>query len=255
MLRLQQIDSAGNFYALGSTAKTAHRFAADGTLLETIRFDPGVLSMVRLGDRFVAYGSEEAMYCLTDLSGKVLLSFGEFPDDGFSYDGRYKAMAYQGKMLARPGSNRFAFLCSAANVFEIFEIGENDTPRPVYSLRADLPDYLLQERVIGVVYERYANYYSDAYATSGCIYALYSGKVLDASLSAESVRRLSESDRIRVCDWDGTHRCDLLLDRPVLSFCVSADDRTMIALYSDDGLMRFCKFDLPEVNGAANLRK
>lgn len=51
---------------------------------------------------------------------------------------------------------------------------------------------------------------------------------------------------IRVYDWDGNHVCDLSADIPLLSICVSSDDSYLIGLYSDDYVLKCCRFDLPE---------
>lgn len=59
-------------------------------------------------------------------------------------------------------------------------------------------------------------------------------------------RRARETRLIRVYDWNGVHRCDLLADIPLLNLCVSSDDRYIIGLFSEDGEIRCCRLDLPE---------
>lgn len=40
---------------------------------------------------------------------------------------------------------------------------------------------------------------------------------------------------IRVYDWNGVHRCDLLADIPLLNLCVSSDDRYIIGFFPRTG--------------------
>ena len=242
-LRIQQIDPRGNFLAIGALKGNVLYFTPSGEQRETVRIKSSAFNVVDLGERLVSYGSDSSMYRLWDRTGNLLADFGTYPDEK-PCEGQYKKMAYQGKLLANPERNRFAFLCSSANVFEIYEIGRDDTPRPIFSIRESLPEYRLQKQVIGVTYTDCTAGYTDAYATARSIYALYSGKDMDHIRTDEDMRRAIENDRIEVYDWDGAHRCDLLLDRPILDFCVGSDDGFLIALYSDEGEMRFCKYDL-----------
>ena len=243
-LWLQQIDGQGNLYAKSQTGGQLLKFSPACELLETLPISPDAIKSVAVGDRFVSYGGERTMYRLWSADGKQNIEFGNFPDDGVSCENRYKTYAYQGKLLANERLGRFAFLCSYADILDIYEIGDEGAPTKVFSKREHFPSYTPQKDVIGVRYRDLVIRYSDAYATDRSIYALYSGKPTNGGRTEAGIRNAQESDRIEVYDWDGAHRCDLLLDRPILDFCVGSDDGFLIALYSDEGEMRFCRYDL-----------
>ena len=243
-INVVHVDPQGGFYATVDATGRILRFSSDGEPIETFRLAFGMLAATVVGDLFVSYGAESSVYQLWNRSGEKLAEFGTLPDDGIACGDNYKTMAYQGILLAHPDRKRFAHLCSFAKMFDIYEIDSLCNPANVFSLRANLPVYSPQRQVRGVRYEKFEIGYSSAYATGRFIYAQYSGKRPGDDHSAKTVREAFENDRIEVYDWDGAHRCDLLLDRPILDFCVGSDDGFLIALYSDEGEMRFCRYDL-----------
>lgn len=248
-LTICDMDSSGCFYAL-VPAKVAElvRFSPEGVPLETTEVGARSFFTIKSGNCFVSYGDYSAddgkMFRLSDSTGRKITRFGEFPDDGMPYEHRYKTMAYQGKLLSNRKLSRFAYLLNIGNVFDIYEIGNDQTPRLISSIRDKLPLYEPQRDVTGVQHKNLTFYYSDAYSSGRYIYALYSGKKME-KMSDVGLREAVETNLIRVYDWDGRHKCSLTTDIPILNLCVSSDDRFIIALYSDEGEIKCCRFDLP----------
>lgn len=126
------------------------------------------------------------------------------------------------------------------------ELGRIGVRVRIASIRKELPVYEPQPHVAaGVRFRDPAIHYADAASSDRRIYALYSGRKLDMG-TVDPDRRARETRLIRVYDWNGVHRCDLLADIPLLNLCVSSDDRYIIGLFSEDGEIRCCRLDLPE---------
>ena len=228
-LRVVGVNPAtGDFQAVSSVGRSVVSFSREMVPLDTVTFGTALFDAVRAGDFFVSYGDYAAtdnhMFSLFDTLGQAVGRFGKFPDDGTSDAFRDKVMAYQGKLLANRTCSRFAFFSSMGNVFDIYGIGANRCPVRIASIRKELPVYEPQPHVAA---------------------ALYSGRKLDMG-TVDPDRRARETRLIRVYDWNGVHRCDLLADIPLLNLCVSSDDRYIIGLFSEDGEIRCCRLDLPE---------
>lgn len=253
-LRVYGIDSSGCFYA-STPAKVCNliRFSPEGVPLETTQIDANSFFTIPLCGRFVSYGDYFAddgrMFLLSDSTGRKITRFGEFPDDGISCQHRYKTMAYQGKLIANERLSRFAYLLDVGDVFDIYEIGKDAVPRLIFSIREKLPHYVPNQYVTGVAFKDSAVYYGDAYSSDKYIYALYSGEKV-GEMSDVTLRKARETNLIRVFDWDGRRVCDLIADIPVLSLCVSSDDTFILALYSDEGEIKCCRFSLPAMLSA-----
>ena len=250
-LRVVGVNPAtGDFQAVSSVGRSVVSFSREMVPLDTVTFGTALFDAVRAGDFFVSYGDYAAtdnhMFSLFDTLGQAVGRFGKFPDDGMSDAFRDKVMAYQGKLLANRTCSRFAFFSSMGNVFDIYGIGANRCPVRIASIRKELPVYEPQPHVAaGVRFRDPAIHYADAASSDRRIYALYSGRKLDMG-TVDPDRRARETRLIRVYDWNGVHRCDLLADIPLLNLCVSSDDRYIIGLFSEDGEIRCCRLDLPE---------
>lgn len=253
-LRIFDIDASSGCFHGAVPARTCSpiTFSSDGIPLATTEIDAEAFFAIKLGDRFISYGNYSAddgkMFLLSDSEGRKITRFGEFPNDGMSCGYRYKTMAYQGKLISNEKLSRVAFLMDMGKVFDIYEIENEDTPRLIFSIRDKMPVYEPQEHVIGVQFKDLTIHYADAYSSEKYIYALYSGKKPGKSIDGDLQAR--ETNRIEVYDWDGKHTCDLIADIPILSLCVSSDDRFIIAIYSDDGALKCCRFCLPEILSA-----
>ena len=239
----------GKFHAISRMTSKSIAFSADGTPIATTTLETRFLNTISLGRYIVSYGNYFAddglLFQLSDSTGRTIGRFGPFPDDGMPYEHQYKTMAYQGTMVANPQRSRFAYLMDFGNVFDIYEITDDGSASLIFSIHEDTPVYEPQQNVIGVRFEQPKFHYSDAYASQRYIYALYSGKKVEQKTD-EASQRARETPTIRVYDWDGNRICDLSADIPLLSICVSSDDSYLIGLYSEDYVLKCCRFDLPE---------
>lgn len=223
----------------------------DAVPMSTVELDVQSFFAIRVGDRYVSFGDysieDGNMFRLSDSTGRELARFGRFPDDGMPLEHRYKVMAYQGKLLSGGNRSRFAYVTEVGRVLDIYEITPDGTPRSIFSRREALPVYEPQQQPFtGVTFRDMSIHYSDAYASDNHIYALYSGKKVDKT-AVDPYMEATRTQRIEVYDWDGRYTCDLQTDLPILSLCVSSDDAYIIALYSEDGQIKVCRFTLPEV--------
>ena len=185
------------------------------------------------------------MFSLFDTLGQAVGRFGKFPDDGMSDAFRDKVMAYQGKLLANRTCSRFAFFRVWGMSLIYTELGRIGV-RSV-SLRS-ARSYRLRTAAAccgGCAFPGSG----DSLCRCRFIGSSYLCAVLGRKLDMGTVdpdRRARETRLIRVYDWNGVHRCDLLADIPLLNLCVSSDDRYIIGLFSEDGEIRCCRLDLPE---------
>lgn len=250
-LKIWGIDAIGEFYASPDARGQIIKFTADGKPFQSIDLNVRSLNIINLGDNYVSYGdyltSDNAMYTLYDNVGNKIESFGEYPDDGIATDYKYKTMAYQGKLLSNKTLSRFAFLTIFGNVFDIYEIQNKRIPKKISSIRREFPVYKPRRGAFGVIYDKFNFCYVDSYATEKFIYALYSGKRPN-DRDADADRKARETNIIYCYDWDGNHVCNFITNIKILNFCVSSDDKFIIALYSDNGEMKVCTFDIAKVN-------
>lgn len=251
-LRMLGADREGGFYALTPVANRVIRFdPASGELLETIELEARGVYVANMGERFVVYGDHAApdrMFTLCDRNGAVVRSFGAYPDDDVSCGSRYKAMAYQGYILTNDSLSRVAFLSMQGDLFVIHDLTRPEESEPLFRHLTEYPDYRPCSDVIGVTYGTYRIRHSDACATTERIYVLTPPhRTTDEVRNETDLRMLEESRRIAVYDWDGNRLCDFEADIPVCNICVSRDGRRMYALYSDEGEIRLCSFDLPAI--------
>lgn len=249
-LMITKIDpSTGIFHACDLAKSELCTFTPDGAQITATPIGARFFQAIPLGKYIVSYGNELAddgnMFELSDSTGKTVVRFGPFPDDGMPYSHQAKTMAYQGKLIFSAQRSRFAFLMDFGNVFDIYEIGEDGVPASVFSIHEETPVYEPSNATNGVRFVQIKVHYTDAYASQRYIYALYSGKIIEDD-APDADRLAMETSTIRVYDWDGNRICDLLADIPLLSICVSADDSYLIGLYSEDYVLKCCRFDLPK---------
>ena len=248
--RLCGIEPNGDFYIMSVTQGKIDKHAKDGSPIRHVDMETFFASAIELEDQYISYGdfsvSDNTMYTLSDASGRTICRFGAYPDDGVPADFAYKAMAYQGRLVANDARSRFAFLTIFGEVLDIYEIQNDSIPSKIASYRNGLPTYQPKEGVIGVKYDEFHFAYLDADASDRFIYALYSGKK-PVDRTPQALSDAQEGNVIRLYDWDGNLRANLLTDVELLCLCVSADDSFIIALYDDKGIFRLCTFDIGEV--------
>lgn len=248
--KICNIEANGDFYIMSVTQGKIDKHAKDGSPIRHVDIETFFASAIELGDQYISYGdfsvSDNTMYTLSDASGRTICRFGAYPDDGVPADFAYKAMAYQGRLVANDARSRFAFLTIFGEVLDIYEIQNDSIPSKIASYRNGLPTYQPKEGVIGVKYDEFHFAYLDAYASERFIYALYSGKK-PVDRTPQALSDAQEGNVIRLYDWDGNLRANLITDVELLCLCVSADDSFIIALYEDEGVFRLCTFDIGEV--------
>lgn len=248
--RLCGIEPNGDFYLISGALRKIYHHAREGAPTRHVDMETYFTNAIKLGDQYISYGdfsvSDNTMYALSDASGRTICRFGAYPDDGVPADFAYKAMAYQGQLVANDARSRFAFLISRGEAFDIYEIQNDSIPVRVASSRKELLSYRPAEGVIGVDYDEHKMGYLDADASDRFIFALYSGKKPAGETLTDFYKNL-HSNVIRLYDWDGNLCANLITDVELLCLCVSADDSRIIALYEDEGVFRLCTFDIGEV--------
>lgn len=244
------IEPNGDFCLMSGTLRKIYRHARDGSPIRHVDMETYFVSAVGLKDRYISYGdfsvSDNTMYTISDASGRTICRFGAYPDDGVPADFVYKTIAYQGRLVANDARSRFALLISRGEAFDIYEIRKNSIPVRIASSRKELLSYRPMEGAIGVDYDECKNGYLDACASERFIYALYSGKK-PAGETLPDIYKSLQSNMIRLYDWDGNLRANLITDVELLNLCVTANDSLMIGLYNDEGIFRLCTFDIGEI--------
>lgn len=248
--RLCGIESNGDFCLMSGTLRKIHHHAKDGSPIRHVDMETYFVSAIGLKGQYISYGdfsvSDNTMYTLSDASGRTICRFGAYPDDGVPADCAYKAIAYQGKLVTNDARSRFAFLIFRGEALDIYEIRNDSIPVRIASSRKELLSYHPAEGVIGVDYDECKNGYLDACASERFIYALYSGKK-PVGETLPDVYKSLQSNVIRLYDWDGNLRANLITDVELLNLCVCTDDSLIIGLYNDEGIFRLCTFDIGEV--------
>lgn len=257
-LKFLHKDSVCNdFEALDLSRRCIYRITEEGERIESFPLQNSVFGAIKLDSKYIISGCFENMdendqvrFVEVDLSGKLLKTFGVFPEEKNRLPNHIKLFAYQGKMISHPSCSRFVFLSAFGAIFEIYEITEEEV-KTVVSYNDKLPLYESNEsgNVSGVKYKpENILGYVDAYATSKFIFTLFSGKQM-SSRRTGGAEEIMATQHILVYDWDGNYVCRLETDVPLTNLCVSSDNKSVIgiSLQDDFGLCMFDISNIPEL--------
>lgn len=196
-----------------------------------------------------------ALFCLLDIGRDELTQLDmPFPEDGIDAPARIKAIAYRGKILKRPGADRFVYSAEYGRYILLFDL-EGKSVRRAKVLSDRLPSYVPEKGGgSGFSLNPHAEYGTLALAvTDRYVYIGYNGMTPEKLKTGEGYKGypFTYNDRINVFDWQGRFVARLILEVPVEWFSVAPGDEYIVANgieSSETGKHMFVRFPvrLPE---------
>ena len=172
---------------------------------------------------------EEGFFSLCDKNGKKINSFFSYPVKNAqeeSYDNVYKAFAYQGGLLCRPGSDQFVYFSYNAPIVQFYHV-KNDSIFKVKDHTFGYVDYKIDGETSAMNAQAPFSFLT-GYATRQYVYLTYSGKSTKEKGSAAST-----GEKILVFDWEGNPVNCIQLDIPIRGTCIDENDKQMWAIGYD----------------------
>jgi hypothetical protein len=132
-----------------------------------------------------------------------------------------RAMAYQGKIGTNTSRTKLVYAAAYADIVYFYDIERNDL-RTVKKIENRFCDYMPEEKgrtVSAPIMPDNECGCVDLYATDQYVYLLYPGRSFK-----KYRKKMGETERLRIYDWQGNLLLEADLDFPCKNLCVSADD-------------------------------
>ncbi|RNC63315.1 BF3164 family lipoprotein [Proteiniphilum sp. X52] len=181
---------------------------------------------------FIATGTfANGRYLLMNKNGEKISYNFDYPHvpNKENLTNAHKAMAFQGKLMARPDGERFFFACEDSEIFEIIKIEQDNKLNKIYEFHGELAHFKAEGdgiTTIASAIDRNSNTkFVDAYGTQNFIYLLYANKII-----GNDIYKSYLANTILVFDWNGKAIKKLNLDTDLSKIAVDEFDKTLYGI-------------------------